>query len=121
MRAHHKLVVWQNARILVKEIYIFTKSFPKEETYCLAQQMRRASVSILSNISEGMGRRTKKDMSHFLVMARGSAYELESQLIIANDLQYISKESLKNSIDKTEIITIQLNGLISKYQSKILI
>ncbi len=117
MRAHHKLVVWQNARMLVKEVYQITKSFPKEEIFGLRQQIKRASVSIPANISEGMGRKTKKDSSRFLTIARGSAFELETLFIISCDLEFIAEESLIKLLEKTEMITIQLNGLLNKFQT----
>ena len=117
MRVHHKLVVWQNARKLVKEAYQMTRSFPREEIFSLTQQIKRASVSIPANISEGMGRKTKKDTSRFLTIAHGSAFELETLFIISCDLEFIAEDSLIQLLEKTEMITIQLNGLLNKYQT----
>jgi len=117
MRAHHKLVVWQNARKLVKEFYQMTRSFPREEIFSLTQQIKRASVSIPANISEGMGRKTNKDTSGFLTIAHGSAFELETLFIISCDLEFIAEESLIQLLEKTEMITVQLNGLLNKYQT----
>lgn len=117
MRANPKLVVWQNARKLVKEAYQITRSFLKEEIFGLTQQIKRASVSIPANISEGMGRKTKKDTSRFLTIARGSAFELETLFIISCDLEFIAEDSLIQLLEKTEMITVQLNGLLNKYQT----
>jgi len=88
-RKHHELQVWQEAMALVKEIYRITASFPKEEVYALTSQMRRAAVSIPSNIAEGAARNGDKEFLQFLAIARGSLSELETQLLIANDLGYL--------------------------------
>ena len=81
-----QLTVWQRSIELVKEIYQLTAQLPRQEIYGLTSQMRRAAISIPSNIAEGKKRRTKKDFLHFLYMASGSAAELETQIIIVNDL-----------------------------------
>ena len=86
------LKVWQRARVVAREIYRLTSEFPRHEIFGLAQQMRRAAISILSNIAEGQGRWSRADAKHFMRMARGSALELESQLVIAADLHYIAPE-----------------------------
>ncbi|MDR1543137.1 MAG: four helix bundle protein [Prevotellaceae bacterium] len=108
------LLVWQKSIYFVKEIYLITAEFPKEESFALSQQLRRAAISISSNIAEGSGRGTNSEFAHFLDIAQGSAYEIETQLIIANLLNYIDK----NEFDKLNafIIEIQkmLNGLIHK-------
>ena len=82
------LIVWQKAYRLVLKIYKITKDFPKSETYGLAQQMRRAAVSLPSNIVEGYGRRHKAEYNQFLSMAYGSLLELETQYLLAIDLEY---------------------------------
>jgi four helix bundle protein len=84
------LIVWKKAMELVSRIYKITALFPKEEIYGLTSQIRRCAVSIPSNISEGSQRGTQKDFSYFLGIAKGSAAELETQLLIAMDLGYIS-------------------------------
>ena len=89
MKVYTELEVWKESRILVKDIYSITKSFPKEEIYGLSNQLRRCAVSIPSNIAEGCGRRTSADTIQFLHISRGSLYELETQLYIALDLNYI--------------------------------
>jgi len=83
------LIVWQKSYKLVLEIYMITSSFPKSETYGLSQQMRKAAVSIPSNIAEGYGRKHKAEYNQFLAIAYGSLLELETQFLLAKDLKYI--------------------------------
>ena len=90
--AHHGLEAWKLSRKLATDIYKLTKNFPKEEMFGLTAQIRRCSVSIASNIAEGAARTGPKEFAQFLSIARGSASELETQLLIAADLGYI-KES----------------------------
>ena len=85
------LIVWQKSYELVLEFYKMTGSFPKSEIYGLSQQMRRAAVSIPSNIAEGYGRKHKTEYNQFLYIAYGSLLELETQFLLAMDLNYISK------------------------------
>lgn len=80
------LVVWQKSMLLVKEIYLLTNQLPSSEMYCLTNQIRRAAISIPSNIAEGKRRKTISDFLHFLRIADGSAAELETQLIIVQDI-----------------------------------
>ncbi len=86
------LRVWQEAMKMTTAIYRSTGDFPKHELYGLSQQMRRAAVSIPSNIAEGKGHRSDKEFTHFLFHARGSLLELQTQILIAEELQYLSKE-----------------------------
>lgn len=88
-RKHHELRAWQEAMALVKDIYQVTASFPNEEMYALTNQMRRAAVSIPSNIAEGAARTGDKEFLQFLSISRGSLSELETQLIIAMELGYM--------------------------------
>ena len=115
---YQNLRVWQNAIELVTCIYQLTKKFPKDEIYGLVSQMRRCAVSIPSNIAEGSQRSSKKDFAHFLEMAKSSAAELETQLIIANNLQYISETEKKDNIEKVIDIRKMLSGLIAKLRKK---
>jgi four helix bundle protein len=91
MGTHKDLTVWQKSISLVKQIYVETKSFPNEELFGLVSQMRRSSISIPSNIAEGHGRGTIKERMHFIYIALGSASELETQLIISKELEYLSE------------------------------
>jgi len=117
MKNYFDLDVWIKARELASLCYELTKAFPKEETFGLTLQMRRSAVSIPSNIAEGCGRNTSKDTLQFLFIARGSAYELETQFYIAYDLNYISKEQLNKVLDKITECKKLLNGFINYYQS----
>jgi len=88
------LNAWQENRILVRLIYDVTRKFPKDETYGLTQQIRKAIVSVSSNIAEGSGRRTPADQRHFYTMAFSSLMEVLNQLILAFDLEYLSEDDL---------------------------
>lgn len=91
MHNFRELKVWQNARQLVKDIYIASFNFPAEEKFGLTSQIRKSAVSIPSNIAEGSGRNTDKDFSNFINISLGSAFELETQIILAYDLEFIEK------------------------------
>lgn len=93
-----KLEVWKEARILVKQIFKYTKLFPKEEIFSLTSQLRRAAISICSNIAEGSGRETVKDKASFYTIAYGSLMELLNQLIISVDLDYLSTDTLNSEL-----------------------
>lgn len=102
MHNFKELKTWQKSRRFVKDIYVLTKIFPKDELFVLTSQMRRAAISIPSNIAEGSGRATDKDFSRFLDIATGSTFELESQLYIACDLEYYSEEKLNIYLEKIQ-------------------
>ena len=112
MNTHKDLIVWQKAMELVLEVYKATKTYPREELFGLASQMRRAVVSIPSNIAEGYGRIHTHETERFLSIALGSACELETQLILSNDLGYISTELAQQLCDKTQSIIRMLTSLI---------
>ena len=97
---HEKLEVWQLARQLVKSVYEASSSFPSEERYGLTNQIRRAAISISSNIVEGAARSTKKEKARFLEVAYGSLMELTSQLTIALDLKYLDTEGYERLREK---------------------
>ncbi|MBL7151286.1 MAG: four helix bundle protein [Candidatus Omnitrophica bacterium] len=99
-RSFKDLIVWQKAYRLVLEIYRITKDFPKEETYGLAQQMRRAAVSLPSNIAEGYGRNHKAEYKQFLSLAYGSLSELETQYLLSLDLNYLKKDEIAENLFK---------------------
>ncbi|MBU1101990.1 MAG: four helix bundle protein [Bacteroidetes bacterium] len=110
-RPHKKLVLWQEAMELVTLIYEVTKKFPKEEEFGLKSQLRRAAVSVPSNISEGLTRRTKVSKIHFLNIADGSMSEIDTQIEIALRLEFIDKNDYELVVNK--LITTQklLSGL----------
>jgi four helix bundle protein len=109
-----ELKIWQKSRILVKDVYQITSSFPKEEIYGITSQARRSAVSIPSNIAEGSGRGTDKDFSHFLDIARGSVFELETLLILSSDLYFLREEEMLKILDKTSEIIKMLNSFQEK-------
>jgi four helix bundle protein len=111
-KCHEDLEIWKLSIKLVKETYKVTKSFPEEEKFVLTSQMRRASISIPSNIAEGAGRRSKKEFSNFLSIALGSLTELETQYIISNELEYLSDISEIKALIKR--ISIMISGLKNK-------
>ena len=111
---YRDLVVWKRSIELVKETYKLMRFLPKEETYALSNQIRRAVVSIPSNIAEGNGRASTKDYALFLSMARGSKYELETQLLICVELNYLTQEQIAYAMNLSEEIGRMLNVIIAK-------
>ncbi len=112
MRTHKDLDAWKKSLALVISIYEIASSFPKEEVYGLTSQIKRAIVSIPSNIAEGAARNHKKEFIQFLYIALGSGAELDTQLIIANKLGFISQEKLDELIDELNTISKMIQGLI---------
>lgn len=96
--SYKDLLIWKKGIVIVVKVYQLTKAFPSEELYALTSQIKRASVSIPSNIAEGYGRNTDKSFSHFIDISRGSLCELETQLIIAKELGFIVNFELYNEI-----------------------
>ena len=119
MDSYKKLIVWQESRKLNKEIYRIVSIFPPSEIYALSDQLKRASVSITSNIAEGYGQGSLKNRLRFLFMARGSQCEVETQLIVACDLGFTTAENIKNAIALETRIGKLLNGLIRYTTDKI--
>lgn len=113
------LEVWKEGRKLVKVIYDVTNEFPESEKYALVSQVKRASVSIVSNIAEGTGRNTHKDTLQFLYISKGSVYELETQLYLAFDLGFISNNMLANALERLSKVRKLLIGLI-KYKKELI-
>ncbi len=105
-----ELIVWQKSRELVKNIYQSTINFPATEKFGLESQIKRSAISISSNIAEGAGRETAKEFSRFLDIALGSAFELESQIILANDLNFIGNEAEDLIIKDIKEIQKMING-----------
>ena len=110
-RKHHNLKVWQEAMQLVKAVYAATTSFPKEESYGLTSQIRRAAISIPSNIAEGAARTGTKEFLRFLSIARGSLSELETQIILAKELNF--KKSNNELLEKINDVFGLLGGLMN--------
>ncbi len=110
------LDIWLETRKLVKEIYLLTINFPKEEVFGLSSQIRRCAVSIPSNIAEGCGRNTPRGTLAFLYISRGSIFELETQLYLACDLDYISQQTFDRVIIDIQNCKKLLNGFINYYK-----
>lgn len=106
------LIAWQEAHKLVLMIYKITKNFPKEEMYALSDQIKRASVSISSNIAEGFSRKTSKDKRHFYYQALGSLTEVQNQLIIAKDVKFIDRKCFDTVAQQTISVSKLTNSLI---------
>ena len=111
--AYRDLIAWRKATDLALEIYRATQKFPKDEFYGLTSQMRRAAVSVASNIAEGKGRYSRKEFAQFLYRARGSLLELETQLFIAKELHYLEPLQFRRMEDRTKDVGRILNGLIN--------
>ena len=114
-----KLKVWQEAKKLVVDVYHLLDSFPKFEKYALCDQIRRAIVSVPSNIAEGSGRRSLKEQIHFLEISYGSLMETYNQLRIAIDLTYITEESVEVIKPSIDAVAKMINGLSSSYEEKL--
>ncbi len=113
---YRDLVAWQKAMVFVKQGYLVSADFPKEETYGLTSQIRRAAVSIPSNIAEGQGRRLPRGFCMFLRHARGSLLEVETQIQIARDLQYVSTAKAEKILALAAELGRIINGLIASLQ-----
>lgn len=116
MSNYKQLDAWKAAMNLVTEVYKLTKEYPKEELYSLTSQTKRAAVSVPANIAEGIGRNYKKDTIQFLHIARGSLYELETLLVIAQNTEVLSSERFNNIYPIWEKSIQLLNGLINYYE-----
>ena len=112
MRPHKKLRLWGLVIDFIADIYKLTKNFPNDEKYVLVPQLRRAAISIASNIAEGAGRTGKQEKIHFFVIARGSLSEVDAQLEIAMKLNILNNNVYKNTEMKMEEISRMLQGLI---------
>ena len=117
IRSHKDLKIWQMSMDLVDDTYKLTKSFPRDERYCLTEQMRRAAISIPSNMSEGAGRESTKEFLYFLSISTGSLSELETQFLIAQRQKYV--DDIADILSKIMKIKIMINGLKNKLKSKL--
>jgi four helix bundle protein len=118
VQSYRDLVAWNKAMELVTEIYRMTHSFPKEEVFGLVSQLRRAAVSIPSNIAEGKGRISKGEFRQFLGNARGSLAEVETQILIAQNLSYLDEPGTNKLLAKVEEVGKVLNGLLSAVKNQ---
>jgi four helix bundle protein len=118
VRNYSDLIAWQKAMDLVERVYMATKLFPKEELYGLSSQIRRAVVSIPSNIAEGQGRSSTKEFQNFLSIAHGSLREVETQLMIAQRLGYLTAEELKSMLDLAAEVGRLTKGLQNSLSNK---
>jgi four helix bundle protein len=107
------LDVWKEARKLVSGIYSLVKSFPEDEKYALTSQLKRAAISVPSNIAEGVGRQHKNERIQFLYISRGSLYEIETQLFLALDQSFLSEKSLKDILDQITSCKKLIQGYIN--------
>ncbi len=114
IKTFRDLIVWQKSISFVTEIYKMTNAFPKEEQFSLTNQLRRAAISIPSNIAEGFGRHTRKEYIRFLQIAIGSTFELQTQIEIAKNLNFISQENFSRVFELSREIERMLSSLITK-------
>ena len=119
METHKDLRVWRQSIEMVTSIYLITQSFPKEEMFGLVSQMRRASVSVPSNIAEGYARGTDKEKLHFLRISSGSMSEVETQLMLGLNLGYIDQEKYNELSETVTSVWKQLNSLISSIKKRL--
>ena len=118
MQDFTQLKVWQKAHNFTVNLYKITSSFPNQEKFHLTNQIRRASVSIESNISEGCGRNGDKEFSRFLDIAQGSAYEVKCQILIARDLGYLDNNKSQLLTEKIDEISKMINAFNQKLKAK---
>jgi len=119
MTGFRDLLVWQKGKELATHVYSLTNNLPKEELFALTSQIRRCAVSIPSNIAEGYGRRHKQDYIRFLEIARSSLYELQTQLEISKNVNYLNNEDFNAIIEKCLELEKMLNSFIKKIAQSI--
>lgn len=119
MSGYEKLVVWQKAMVLAKQAYHLSHAFPAIERFALADQVRRSAVSVPSNIAEGQGRATRGEFRQFLCHARGSLYELETQICLAVQFGYIGKSAGREFMKGSCEVRKLLNGLIGSLRQSL--
>jgi len=112
IKRYTELVVWQKAMQLAKDVYRLSQQFPGEEKFGLTAQLRRAAISVPSNIAEGQGRMSKGEFKQFLGHARGSLYELETQMHLANSFGYLNEEATDGLMASSDEVGRLLNGLL---------
>jgi four helix bundle protein len=115
MHNFKELIIWQKGIKLASDVYEVCSGFPKEELYGISSQIKRCAVSVASNIAEGAGRNSEKEFLHFLTISYGSLYELETQLIIAQNINLISSENMESIV----VQITELQKMIYKFQQKL--
>jgi four helix bundle protein len=118
IQSYRELIAWQKAMDLVETVYRATKTFPREEIYSLTAQIRRAAISIPSNIAEGQGRNTTRDFLHFLSIAKGSLKEVETQVLIAERLAYVTRQITAALLAQTTEVGRLLSGLSNSLKKR---
>lgn len=121
VNSYKDLLIWQKGRVLVKDVYNLTNNFPKNEELVLTSQIRRSAISIPSNIAEGWAKKSSKDYVRFLNISLGSIAELETQLYLSEDLNYISAKENEKLQSKLAELGKMVNGLINSINNKKLI
>ena len=116
VQSYRQLIVWQKAMDFVAEVYRVTRTFPKEEMYGVTSQLRRAAVSIPSNIAEGQGRQTTGEFRQFLGHARGSLLETETQILLSERLEYLDQKTTETLIGQAAELGRILNGLMNSLE-----
>ena len=117
-RSYRDLIAWQKSMKFVAEIYVATQRFPSAELYGLTSQLRRAAVSVPSNIAEGQARFSQKEFHHFLSQARGSLVEIETQRLIARELKYLASARAEDLLAKADELGRILNGLLASIKGR---
>lgn len=118
MRPHHNLDVWKKSVDFVVMIYKMTENFPKEEKFGLTSQIRRAAVSIPANIAEGAARKSEKEFLQFLSISQGSASEVETELLIANRLNFLDKSDFEQLVNSLDDLGRMITGLSNHLKRK---
>src|SRR5258708_7699005 len=116
VKNYQELIAWQKAMDLVEDVYKASRAFPREEIYALTSQIRRAAVSIPSNIAEGQGRRTNGDFLHHLSIAYGSLREVKTQILIAQRLRYLAQREVEKVLSRAGEVGRILNGLMASLE-----
>ncbi len=120
MNNYKELIVWQKARMLVKSIYSLSTQLPSDEKFGLVSQIRRCAVSIPSNIAEGASRTSNKEFAYFLEIAYGSSFELETQLLLCSDIEFLPKDAVNLIISELQEIQKMIYNLIKNKKCEIL-
>lgn len=118
IKSYRELLIWQKSILVVTNIYKLTRDFPKEELFGITSQMRRCAISIPSNIVEGFGRNSQGDFKRFLNISLGSIYELQTQIEISQNLEYLNTENYKYLMESCVELEKMMNSLVSKIKAK---